>query len=116
MFPGVDAASLWRALEAAAEQASLAIYIARIDVEPTTLVYVSDLAAQILGRTREELIGSSVWPLFPPDARSSHEAAIHDPARDRPSSFDLRVRRPDGTDVPIRLGRTRLQADGQVFS
>ncbi|MGE0397755.1 MAG: ATP-binding protein [Kofleriaceae bacterium] len=117
MLPGVDLASLWGALEAAAEQSSIAIYVARIDTDPPAILYASQLAAEILGRPRESLIDMTPWEILIPEDQVRIQQMIALPSADLPpSSVDLTVERPDGTRIPIRLGRTRLVTAGQVLS
>jgi len=61
MAPGhlaeLDVPTLWSANEAAAEQASLAVYVARIDCDPPRILYASERAGTIVGRPQPELIG-----------------------------------------------------------
>ena len=109
MLSGVDAATLWAALEAAAEQSSFALYVARIDTDPATILYASQLAAEIVGRPRESLIGAPPWSILTAEDQLRIQQMIARPSADvPPSSLDLTVQRPDGVRVPIRLGRTRL--------
>ncbi len=109
MFSGVDVATLWGALEAVAEQSSLALYVARIDTDPPTILHASQLAAEIVGRPRESLIGATPWSILTAEDQLRIQQMIARPAADAPpSSIDLTVERPDGTRVPIRLGRARL--------
>lgn len=117
MLSGVDVASLWGALEEAAEQSSLALYVARIDTEPPTILYASRLAAEISGRPRESLIGMRPWEILTAEDQLRVQQLIALPTAEAPpSSVDLTIERPDGTRIPIRLGRTRLDAAGKVLS
>ncbi len=115
MFSGVDVSSLWRALEAAAEQSSFALYIARIDTEPASILYASQLAAEIVGRPRDSLIGAAPWMILTAEDQIRIQQMIARPDAP-PSSVDLTGERPDGTRVPIRLGRTRLATGDKVLS
>jgi PAS domain S-box-containing protein len=117
MFSGVDVAALWGALEAAAEQSSLALYVARIDTDPPAIVYASQLAAEIVGRPRDSLIGTPPWSILTAEDQLRIQQMISRPSEELPpSSMDLTVERPDGTRIPIRLGRTRLAANDRVLS
>jgi PAS domain-containing protein len=55
--PPLDAATLWRAIESAAEQGGLGVYVAHIDVQPPRILYVNPRAAELVGSSPEELIG-----------------------------------------------------------
>ena len=115
MLSGLDAGALWAALEAAAEQSSLALYVARIDTEPATIVYASPLVAEIVGRPRESLIGVTPWTLFVSEDHGLIHGMIARPSAP-PSTNELTVLRPDGTRIPIRLGRTRITIEERVLS
>ncbi len=117
MFSGVDAAALWAALEAAAEQSSLAIYVTRIDTDPPAILYASQLAAEIVGRPRDSLIGAPPWVILAAEDQGRIREMISIPTDQLPSSsVDLTVERPDGTQIPVRLGRTRIEAPDRVLS
>jgi PAS domain S-box-containing protein len=117
MFSGVDAGALWAAMEAAAEQSSLAIYVARIDTDPPVILYASHLAAEIVGRPRDSLIGAVPWSILTSADQLHIQQMIARPSEEAlRSSVDLTVERPDGTLVPIRLGRTRLATADKVLS
>ncbi|MFN0253347.1 MAG: ATP-binding protein [Kofleriaceae bacterium] len=112
----MDAAALWGALEAAAEHSSLALYVARIDADPPSIIYASQLAAEIVGRPRQSLIGTPPWSTLIADDQLRIRHLISHPSEEPPSSMDLTVERPDGTRIPIRLGRTRLALNNRVLS
>ena len=117
MFPGVDARSLWSALELAAEQSSLALYVVRLAPEPAVILYANEIAAGIAGRPRDSLVGLPPWVIFTAEdqIRTRELAAL--PSDQLPSTpVDLMVERPDGSRVPVRLGRTRIGSGGQVYS
>ena len=60
----LDVASLWSAIETAAELSKLAVYVARIDCSPPTILYASARAAVITGRPVADLIGQLPWMIL----------------------------------------------------
>ena len=113
---GVDIAALWRAVDSAAELRKLGVYIARVDCKPAKIIYASERAAQITGRTVEQLIGEAPWSILREDVRAAVQHATARPSDAPPLAFDLVVVRPDGTEVPVELASARLQgANGEIY-
>jgi PAS domain S-box-containing protein len=114
-LPPLDGATLWRALESAAEQAGFGVYVTHIDVHPPRLLYINPRAAEIIGRSREELIGGLPWIMFREQDQAIVRMTIERPAGAPPMTMDLVVERPDGRTVPIELASTRIVTDiGQL--
>jgi PAS domain S-box-containing protein len=114
-FEDVDIATLWRAIETAAEHAGIAVYVARVDTDPPTVIYVSPRAAQIAGRDARELVGNVPWG----GLRSSDQAMVREgiarTGAAAPLSLEVVVERPDGTLIPVEVGATRIaSARGQL--
>ncbi|HEX8109573.1 MAG TPA: PAS domain S-box protein [Kofleriaceae bacterium] len=108
--PQLDAATLWRAIENAAEQAGMGVYIAHIDVQPPRILYVNPRAAEITGRSPEELIGRLPWSMLRDQDHPTVRAMIERPAGAPPASLALVIERPDGKTVPIELAATRIRS------
>jgi PAS domain S-box-containing protein len=107
--PPLDAATLWRAIESAAEQAGMGVYVAHIDVQPPRILYVNPRAAEIIGRSPEELIGRLPWSMLREQDHPTVRAVIERPAGAPPASLALVIERPDGKAVPIELAGTRIR-------
>ena len=107
--PQLDAATLWRAIESAAEQAGMGVYVAHIDVQPPRILYVNPRAAEIIGRSPEELIGRLPWSMLREQDHPTVRAMIERPDGAPPASLALVIERPDGKAVPIELAATRMR-------
>jgi PAS domain S-box-containing protein len=107
--PKLDAATLWRAIESAAEQAGMGVYVAQIDVEPPRILYVNPRAAEIIGRSPDELIGRLPWSMLREQDHPAVRAMIERPVGAPSASLALVVERPDGKAVPIELAATRIR-------
>ncbi|CAN5860433.1 hypothetical protein BH11MYX2_BH11MYX2_32590 [soil metagenome] len=118
MFPvEVEIGAVWGAIEAAAEQAELGIYVARIDLSPAQTLYVSPRACRIAGRTAEELVGLPPWVILVPAEVQRIQNLLAPPADPtQMRSLDVTVRRPDGSEHPVRLGTTRIQTPVGLIS
>ncbi|HZJ68337.1 MAG TPA: PAS domain S-box protein [Kofleriaceae bacterium] len=114
--PPLDGATLWRAIESAAEQAGFGVYVSHIDVQPPRLLYVNPRAAEIIGRSREDLIGRLPWIMLREQDHALVRAAIERPTGAPPMTLELEIERPDGKIVPIELAATRISADFGVLS
>ena len=112
---GLDVASLWTAIEAAAELANLAIYVARVDTVPPSIVYASQRAQQIAGRTSAELIGQLPWWILRESDWPLVQRAIARLGAAPPLLFDVTVLQPSGREVPIELAATRIITPGGTF-
>jgi PAS domain S-box-containing protein len=112
----LDVPTLWSALEAAAEQASLAVYVARIDCSPPRMIYVSDRAAMIIGRPQPELIGSLPWAILIPEDQPRIRDLVARPPGAPPLLIDATVLRPDGTLVPIECAATRINTRDGILT
>jgi PAS domain S-box-containing protein len=107
--PPLDAATLWRAIESAAEQAGMGVYVAHIDVQPPRILYVNPRAAEIIGSSPEELVGRLPWSMLREQDHPTVRAMIERPAGAPPASLALVIERPDGKAVPIELAATRIR-------
>ncbi|HEX3482868.1 MAG TPA: ATP-binding protein [Kofleriaceae bacterium] len=107
-LPQIDAATLWRAIESAAEQGGMGVYVSHIDAQPPRLLYLNARAEEILGRRRDELIGGLPWVMFREQDRSIIRGLIERPPGAPPTTSELVVERPDGKHVPIEMASTRI--------
>ena len=107
-LPPLEATALWRAIESAAEQAGLGVYATHIDARPPRLLYVNVRAAEIIGRSRKELIGGLPWSMFREQDGQIIRGLIERPPGAPPATVELMIERPDGTMVPIELASTRI--------
>ena len=113
--PDLDVASLWTAIETAAELSQLAVYIARVDSLPPRIVYSSQRAAVICGRTAEQLSGQLPWIMLREADQEVIRTAVARPDAAPPLAFDVVVKQPDGTEIPIELAATRIVTSGGIF-
>jgi PAS domain S-box-containing protein len=102
---------LWRAIESAAEQAGMGVYIAHIDAHPPSILYVNARAAEIVGISRDELVGRLPWSMLREQDRPTVRAMIERPAGAPPTSAELVVQRPDGREVPIEIASARMRTE-----
>lgn len=114
-LPSLDVATLWSAIESAAEQASIALYVAQIDTPPR-IVYTNRRAAEITGRPVGELVGKPPWFILREADHAPVRAMIERPVGAPPTSTELVVQRPDGTQIPITLATTRMRTPAGLFS
>ncbi len=109
-------AALWSAIETAAEQAGLAVYVARIDSHPPRMLYASSRAAEIVGRPQGDLAGMLPWQILIPEDQHRIRELIGRPPGAPPMHISVTVQRPDDRLVPIELATTRIQTPGGTFS
>ncbi|MBI3712483.1 MAG: PAS domain S-box protein [Burkholderiales bacterium] len=78
-------------------------------------IYVNDLALAMLGYTREELLGSVVYDLLPPQQRIySQENFAGQLARERLIRQEIRLLKKDGNIVPVEMNAALLP-DGSIY-
>jgi PAS domain S-box-containing protein len=85
-----------------------------------TIVFANALAEQLLGYTREEIVGMSVERLVPERLRRNHVEYRTDyleTATQRPmgAGRDLYAVRKDGSEVPVEIGLSPIQTPDGVF-
>jgi PAS domain S-box-containing protein len=103
---------------AAAERAQLGVSVSFIEPEGARRVFVSDVAARLLGYSAEELIGSSTFLTFAPD-EVGRMHALGDKWRSGetiPYFLETAIVRKDGARVPIEVAYTVVDIDGNKAS
>lgn len=120
MLPGhlaeIDVAALWSAVEIAAEQAGLAVIVARVDCRPPRMLYASARCAQIAGRAQADLIGILPWEILAPEDQPRIREMVARPPGAPPLLISATVVRPDGGRVPIECAVTRITARNGEFT
>ena len=112
----LDAATLWCALESAAEEARIGIWISIVEGHEPRTLYVNECAARILGRRVEELLGPTLWSMMGDRDRSIVRTSIERPDGAPPTALEIVIEHPDGTKVPIALAATRIKTAAGVLS
>ena len=101
---------LLSAIETAAEQLGMGVFIVRVDVTPPQFLYMGSYAAKLLGRPVAEVIGAAPWDIAPPDERARLRAVIE--SRDGeapPILLEFSVTHSNGARVPVEVGVARLR-------
>lgn len=94
------------------DNAADAVFVASSDER---WIYVNDLALAMLGYTREELLGSSVYELLPQQHREySQENFAGQLARERLIRQEIRLLKKDGNIVPVEMNAALLP-DGSIY-
>jgi len=99
------------------ETAPNAIFVA--DAETGAVVETNERARELTGRTAAELDGMSVLDLHPEQHRERYRDLLESADLESRDRFDdgtpLRIRRADGTDVPVALSADEFEFDGQRY-
>lgn len=94
------------------DNAADAVFVASSDER---WIYVNDLALSMLGYTREEILGSSVYALLPPQHREySQENFAEQLSRERLIRQEIRLLKKDGNIVPVEMNAALLP-DGSIY-
>jgi PAS domain S-box-containing protein len=104
----LDSTTLWNAIESAAEEASFGVFVAQLE-GPSRLLYVNRRAAEIIGRPAGELLGQVPWAILREADKDIVRSTIERAAEAPPTTLELVVERPDGSEVPIVLAATRMK-------
>jgi PAS domain S-box-containing protein len=112
----LDIASLWRAIDTAAELCKLAVYVARVDCEPPKILHASARAAVITGWALDKLIGQVPWAILRKDQWPMVREAIARPPDAPPMALEVVMVRPDGSEVPVEVAATRITGRaGEIY-
>ncbi|MEP6860701.1 MAG: PAS domain S-box protein [Deltaproteobacteria bacterium] len=112
----LDIASLWHAIDKAAELCKLAVYVARVDCEPPKILHASARATAITGWPLDQMIGQVPWVILRKDQWPRVRQAISRPADAPPMALEVVMVRPDGTEVPVEVAATRITGKaGEIY-
>ncbi|MBI2393194.1 MAG: PAS domain S-box protein [Deltaproteobacteria bacterium] len=116
--PDIEPALLGPAILAAAGAARLGVAITEWNGEHLRHLWVNDVAVQILGRSRDELLRGSPLDVLPEDERDRLAEPHARRARGEPvpPSFATTILRPDGRRVPIEVSICELEHAGKRLS
>jgi PAS domain S-box-containing protein len=107
---------LWPAIAAAADQVELGVFLAKLDVTPPRMVFVSERIAQMVGRPHSELVGAIPWSILQPHDAERIQILIAQRERAEPIRIEIEVLRPDGVVVPIEVGIARVTTATEKLS
>jgi PAS domain S-box-containing protein len=94
------------------EQANDAIIMG--DVTQGVVIDANARACEMLGRSREEVIGMPVMDMHPPELRRRYEALFREHvATGGSNSVELVMRHRDGSDIPVSVSVAVVEVDGQ---
>jgi PAS domain S-box-containing protein len=92
-----------------------------VDAETTDVVRVNDEAAELTGRDRDRLVGTSVEAIYPPDQHDRYVAELDrlveadGPVTEFADGTPLRVRRADGTEVPVEAAVDTVAVEDREY-
>jgi PAS domain S-box-containing protein len=109
------AGTLFRPILEAADHAQLGISVNVFEDDGPRRVYVSAVAARILGYSVGELLGTSSYQSFPPEEVERFMEARKRFTRGEPvpSAFETVVIRKDGTRTPVEIAYSTVYLDGK---
>jgi len=108
-----DKPSLFDALERAATRVGLALFVVHVDAAPPTVIYASELLAELVGRPTKELVGRPPWELVAPaqQHRVRETIASRGPGAP-PITMEFDIERPNGSRREIEVGVARITTRG----
>jgi PAS domain S-box-containing protein len=107
--------ALCRPIIEAAELAEMGIAVSTVNGPDVRRLYVSDVAARILGYSVEELVGRSTFMSFAPEEAARMQKLSEDwrSGRAVPHFLESVVVRKDGTHVPVEVAYSGVTIDGK---
>ena len=106
-----ERAGLFDAVELAATQVGLAVFVVQVDHSPPIVVYASKLLGELVRRPAADLVGAPPWELVAPDQRERVRAIIASRGPGAPPlTLPFEIERPDGTRREIEVGVARISA------
>jgi len=94
------------------DNAADAVFVAGQDERWT---YANERAASLLGYSREELLGMSIYDLVPPDWRDTYRKNFREKLLANGAMFEeIRLVKKDGSKIPISMN-ARVLPDGSVY-
>jgi PAS domain S-box-containing protein len=107
-----ERARLFDAVERAAAQVGLAVFVVHVDAAPPVVVYASELLARVVGRPVDELIGRPPWELIASEDRSRVRDVIASRGPGAPPLYqEVEIERPDGVRRSIEVGVARITTE-----
>jgi PAS domain S-box-containing protein len=104
----IDRASMFDTFEQAATRVGLALFVVHVDANPPTVIYASDLLAELVGRPAHALVGRPPWELVAAEQRERVRAIIASRGPGAPSiTVEVEIERPDGSRREIEVGVAR---------
>ncbi|HEY5924661.1 MAG TPA: PAS domain S-box protein, partial [Kofleriaceae bacterium] len=104
-----ERASMFDAFERAATRVGLALFVVHVDAAQPTVVYASNLLAELVGRPVQDLIGRPPWELVTPEQRARVRETIASRGPGAPPlTLECVIERPDGTRREVEVGVARI--------
>jgi PAS domain S-box-containing protein len=108
-----DKASMFDALERAATQVGLALFVVHVDAAPPIIIYASELLGEFVGRPVSEIVGRPAWELVTP----AQQHRVRDVIASRgpgapPITLEFVIELPDGARREIEVGVARITTSG----
>jgi PAS domain S-box-containing protein len=105
----VGRANLFEAVERAARQVGLAMFVVDVHASPPTIAYASELLAHLVGRRRDDIVGRPAWELVAPEEQDRVREVIASRGPGAPPlSMEVEILRPDGSRRSIEVGVARV--------
>jgi PAS domain S-box-containing protein len=111
----IDVGVLGKAMLDAAGVARIGVTVTFVDGDVPRNAYVSETAAEILGRSVEELLGADALQYIAPrDAAFARDRFERRARGDRGrTSYELVVKRADGTEIPVEVSASHATLEGR---
>jgi PAS domain S-box-containing protein len=93
-----------------------AIYVHRTtsDGLPGRIIEVNDIACQMLGYTKEELLGMEISEIDTTDSSIDLRAVLEELKAGRPVLFEQSHKTKDGRRIPVEIHAQKIQYEGQI--
>jgi PAS domain S-box-containing protein len=104
-----ERARLFDAIEQAAAQIGLAMFVVHVDADPPVMLFASELLAKFVGRPVSELTGKAPWELVAESERVRVRALIETRGPGAPPlALQVELERPDGARREVEVGVARI--------
>ncbi len=112
----IDVTALWRALEAAAEQVGLGVFVCHLEPGPARILHASPRALRIIGKPADAMVGAAPWQLVSEADQPRIRSLIEQRDATQPLQIQLLAEHADGRKVPLELGAARVQTSSGTLS